>query len=222
MDSRVKRLIRSCPNIVSITLGNSTSVKADTLQLMGRYCHNVHTLQMGGMQSFPFMFDCDFSGMLGLRILSLYMTPLQSGSLNTIPNTVQHLQISHMDALQHDEFKKFLQDHSKLKSLSVNRCRHLNKSFASLIGTLPKLDVLELTGPEINDIGLKDMFQSNIQLRTLKLLNTQISDVTLEALSAGCLVIQRLDISNNTQITQLGVNALLRKKQFEQFTCNLY
>jgi hypothetical protein len=188
---------------------------------MGRYCRNVHTLQMGGMQSFPFMFDCDFSGMLGLRILSLYMTPLQSGSLNTVPKTVQHLQISHMDALQYDEFQEFLQDHSNLASLSVRRCRHLNQRFASLINALPKLDVLELTGPEINDAGLEDMFRTNIQLRTLKLCHTQISDATLEALAAGCLAVQCLDISDNAQITQLGVNALLRKKKFEQFICNL-
>lgn len=197
------------------------SVKADTLQLMGRYCHSVHTLQMGGMQSFPFMFNCDFSGMLGLRILSLYMTPLQSSSLNTIPITVKHLKISHMDALQHDEFETFLQGHSMLESLSVRRCRHLNKSFASLIGGLPKLDMLELAGPEINDDGLKDMFHSNVQLSTLKLCHTQISNATLEALATGRMVVQCLDISNNTQITQSGVDALLRKKKFEQFTCNL-
>ncbi|CAO3632870.1 unnamed protein product [Mucor fragilis] len=218
VDIRVRRLIKHCPNLSSIQLGQATSVKADTLQLMGKYCHNVHTLEMGGMQSFPFMFDCDFSGMLNLESLSLSTTPLQSASLNTVPQSISQLQISQMDALEHDDFASFLKHHQQLVSLSVRRCKHLNKGFASLIGHLPILDVLELSGPEIDDEGLKEMFNIPTQLKTLRLCHTQISDTTLEAIAAGCLVVQHLDIAQNTNVTQYGINLLLRKKQFRQLT----
>ncbi|CAO0796268.1 unnamed protein product [Mucor circinelloides] len=218
VDIRVRRLIKYCPNLSSIQLGQATSVKADTLQLMGKYCYNVQTLEMGGLQSFPFMFDCDFSGMLSLESLSLSTTPLQSASLNTIPRSISQLQISQMDALEHDEFARFLKHHQQLVSLSVRRCKHLNKDFATLIGHLPILDVLELSGPEIDDEGLKEMFNIPTQLKTLRLCHTQISDTTLEAIAAGCLVIQHLDIAQNTNVTQYGINSLLRKKQFQQLT----
>ncbi|KAI8638561.1 hypothetical protein BD408DRAFT_422874 [Parasitella parasitica] len=186
---------------------------------MGKYCHNVQILEMGGMQSFPFMFDCNFSGMLNLESLSLTTTPLQSASFGTIPNSICHLKIDQMDALEHDEFAEFLKCHQQLVSLSVRRCKHLSRGFAALIGQLPVLDVLELSGPEINDNGLKELFDIPTRLRTLKLCHTQISDKTLEALATGCLEVKHLDIAQNTNVTQHGINALMRKKRIEQLTC---
>ncbi|GAN09008.1 hypothetical protein MAM1_0237d08530 [Mucor ambiguus] len=218
VDIRVRRLIKHCPNLSSIQLGQATSVKADTFQLMGKYCHNVQILKMGSMQSFPFMFECDFSGMLSLESLSLCTTPLQSASLNTIPQSISQLQISQMDALEHDDFERFLKHHTQLVSLTVRRCKHLNKGFAALIGHLPVLDVLELSGPEIDDEGLKEMFNIPTQLKTLRLCHTQISDRTLEAIAAGCLVVQHLDVAHNTHVTQYGIDLLLRKKRFQQLT----
>ncbi|KAI8981589.1 hypothetical protein BDF20DRAFT_911864 [Mycotypha africana] len=221
VDMRVRKLIRYCPNLVSITLGQATSVKADTLQLMGRYCQNVHTLEMGGMISFPFMFDCDFSGMIGLRRLSLLTTPVQSTSLNTIPSSIRHLQIAQLDALQHGEFVTFLKQHPRLISLSVKRCRHINSDFAALILQLPKLSILELIGPEVNDESLKGFFDIPTQLHTLILRQTQITDATLRMFADGCLVVQNLDITNNAHVSQRGIDALLRKKKFEKISSNL-
>lgn len=218
VDVRVRRLIKHCPNISSIRLGQATSVKADTLQLMSKYCHNVQTLEMGGLQSFPFMFECDFSGMISLESLTLSTTPLQSASLDTMSNSLCHLKITQMDALEHCEFAKFLEHHQHLKSLSICRCKHLNKDFAALISQLPMLDVLELSGPEVDDDGLKDLFNIPTQFKSLRLCHTQISDTTLEAIAAGCLVVQHLDIAQNTNVTQYGINSLLRKKQFKKFT----
>ncbi|CEP12204.1 hypothetical protein [Parasitella parasitica] len=218
VDGRVRKMIKHCPNLTSIRLGHATSVKADTLQLIGRDCHNVQILEMGGMQSFPFMFDCNFSGMLSLESLSLTTTPLQSTSFGTIPSSICHLKIDQMDALEHDEFAEFLKRHQQLVSLSVRRCKHLNRGFAALIGHLPVLNVLELSGPEINDAGLKELFDIPTQLKTLTLCHTQISDTTLEALAAGCLKVQHLDIAQNTNVTQHGINALQRKKLIEKLT----
>ncbi|KAI7899811.1 uncharacterized protein BX663DRAFT_519591 [Cokeromyces recurvatus] len=222
VDMRVRRLIKHCPNMVRIRLGPTTSVKAETLQLMGRYCHHVHTLEMGGLQSFPFMFDCDFSGMLALKRLSLITTPLQANSLETIPNSIRHLQITQLDALYHDEFIQFLKHHPRLVSLSIHRCRHLNTAdLSAFIPCLPHLSVLELTGPEIGDDNVKGLFKIPIQLHTLKLSHTQISDQTLESLAFGSLTIQHLDISHNVNLTLQGLQFLLKRKKFKQLMTNL-
>ncbi|KAG2200587.1 hypothetical protein INT46_008717 [Mucor plumbeus] len=218
VDVRVRRLFKHCPNILSIQLGQATSVKADTLQLMGKYCHNVQTLEMGGLQSFPFMFECDFSGMISLKSLTLSTTPLQSISLNTMPTSLCHLEITQMDAIEYSELAEFLEHHQHIKSLSIRRCKHLNKDFATLISQLTMLDVLELSGPEVDDDGLKDVFNITTQFKSLKLCHTQISDTTLEAIAAGCLVVKHLDIAQNTNITQYGISSLLRKKQFKKLT----
>lgn len=218
VDIRVRKLIRYCPNVVTITLGHITSVKADTLQLMARYCRTVHTLQMGGIQSFPFMFDCDFSGMTGLRNLSLTTTPLQSSSLQTLPTSIRHLQLIQMDALQPNELTSFLERHCKLITLSIRRCKHITGNFAQLMKQLPLLKELEVSGPEVNDAALKGLFDIPAVLHTLRVCHTQITDSTLDALTNGRLVIHHLNISNNANITKIGIEALLRNNQFKGLT----
>lgn len=214
VDSRMRKVLAYCPNLDSIALGHTTSVKADTLKLMGKYCSSVHTLQMGSIQSFPFMFDCDFSGMLGLRNLSLSTTPLQSKSLQTLPKSIRHLQLIQMDALEHEELVNFFHQHPRLLTLSIRRCKHINSKIAQLIEELPRLKELELCGHEVNDLALNGCFDIPTTLHSLRICHTQISDTTLETLTNGLLVVQHLDISHNANITKYGVAALSRKKQF--------
>lgn len=216
VDVRVRKLIKYCPNIVTITLGHITSVKTDTLQLMARYCRTVHTLQMGGIQSFPFMFDCDFSGMTGLRNLSLTTTPLQTSSLQSLPTSIRHLQLIQMDSIQPTELSDFLNRHSKLITLSIRRCKHITSNFAQLMGQLPLLKELEVHGPEINDSALKGLFDIPAVLHTLRVCHTQITDSTLTALTNGRLVIHHLNISNNANITKVGIEELLRTKRLKK------
>ncbi|KAI7878359.1 uncharacterized protein EV154DRAFT_555480 [Mucor mucedo] len=215
VDVRVRKLIKYCPNIVTITLGHITSVKADTLQLMARYCRTVHTLQMGGIQSFPFMFDCDFSGMTGLRNLSLTTTPLQTSSLQSLPTSIRHLQLVQMDSIQLAELSDFLGRHSKLITLSIRRCKHITNNFAQLMAQLPLLKELEVYGPEINDSALRGLFDIPAVLHTLRICHTQITDSTLDALTNGRLVIHHLNISNNANVTKIGIEQLLRTKQLK-------
>lgn len=218
VDIRVRKLIKYCPNIVTITLGHITSVKADTLQLMARYCRTVHTLQMGGIQSFPFMFDCDFSGMTGLRSLSLTTTPLESSSLQSLPTSIRHLQLIQMDAIKPTELSNLLERHSELITLSIRRCKHITSNFAQLMVQLPLLKELEVHGPEINDTALKGLFDVPGVLHTLRVCHTQITDLTLDALTNGRLVIHHLNISNNANVTKTGVKELLRSKQLKKLT----
>ncbi|RCH83768.1 hypothetical protein CU098_004006, partial [Rhizopus stolonifer] len=215
IDMRMKKLIIHCPNLVKIKFGESTSVKADTLQLMGRYCHNVHTLEIGGMISFPFMFDCDFSGMTELQSLSLLTTPLQATSLDTIPFSIRHFCIAHMDAIRHEEFATFLKRHPQLISLSIRRCRYLNVDFAALLLSLTQLQKLELTGPDINDASMKGLFDVPMQLDTLRLCNTKITNKTLEALVRGRLVVQHLELDQNVHLSRSIIDILKKSQSME-------
>lgn len=215
VDIRVRKLIRYCPNIINITFGYSTSVKANTLQMMSKYCQKVQTLQMGGIQSFPFMLDCDFSGMTNLRHLSLTTTPIQSLSLQTLPVSIRQLQLVQMDALNHQELIYFIQHHPKLTSLSIQRCKLIHHAFAEIITQLPALNELELYGSHINDLSLTGLFHIPMTLNKLTLCYTQITDSTLDAIANGCLVVNHLNIiAHNQSITQFGIKSLLRKKQF--------
>ncbi|KAI9354002.1 hypothetical protein BD770DRAFT_429130 [Pilaira anomala] len=215
VDMRVRKLIRYCPNIINITFGYSTSVKANTLQMMSKYCQKVQTLQMGGIQSFPFMLDCDFSGMTNLRQLSLTTTPIQSLSLQTLPVSLRQLQLVQMDALNHQELIQFIQHHPKLTSLSIQRCKLIHQAFVDIITQLPGLNELELYGSHINDLSLTGLFHIPMTLNKLTLCYTQITDATLDAIANGCLVVNHLNIiAHNQSITQFGINCLLKKKQF--------
>jgi hypothetical protein len=164
------------------------------------------------------MFDCDFSNLKSLRRITLTSTPLQADSLHTLPNTVEHIEISQMDALVHSDLVKFLKSHVNLKTLKLSRCRHINKQFAELLTLVPALRSLELIGPGIDDKGLKELFDMPRALKLLRLHHTQISDETLESLANGCLNIEHLDISHNSQISQLGITRLLKQKETNRIT----
>lgn len=215
VDARVRKFIKHCPNVTSISFGHNTSVKAETIQLMGRCCKSVRDLEIGGIQSFPFMFDCDFSGMINLHSLTLTTTPLQSTSLQTLPLSIRHLNLIQMDALQHDELSEFLHHQPRLLTLSIRRCKHIKSKFNELVEKLPELNELGLYGLEVNDDALKGLFDLPVTINTVRLCHTQISNSTLEALTNGKLVIHHLDISNNANLTKYGLEPLLRKKQFK-------
>lgn len=218
VDARVRKFIKNCPNVTSLSFGQITSVKAETFQLLGRCCKNVRDLEIGGIQSFPFMFDCDFSGMISLRSLTLTTTPLQSAFLHTLPVSIRHLNLVQMDALQYDELSAFLQQQPHLWSLSIRRCKHIKSKFSKLVETLPELNELGLYGLEVNDDALKGLFDLPVTINTIKLCHTQISNCTLEAITNGKLVIHHLDISNNANLTKSGLESLLRKKKFKTVT----
>lgn len=218
VDARVRKFIKNCPNVTSLSFGQITSVKAETFQLLGRCCKNVRDLEIGGIQSFPFMFDCDFSGMISLRSLTLTTTPLQSASLHTLPVSIRHLNLVQMDALQYDELSAFLQQQPHLWSLSIRRCKHIKSKFSKLVEKLPELNELGLYGLEVNDDALKGLFDLPVTINTIKLCHTQISNCTLEAITNGKLVIHHLDISNNANLTKSGLESLLRKKKFKTVT----
>ncbi|KAI8094643.1 hypothetical protein BDF21DRAFT_448794, partial [Thamnidium elegans] len=216
VDTRVRRLIKYCPNITNIKFGQATSVKTDTLQLLGKYCQSVKTLQLGGIQSFPFMLDCDFSGMSSLSNLSLTATPIQYSSLQTIPASIRHLKLMQMDALYHEDLIQWTQTHRQLTFLSVGRCKHLSQKFVELVAELPYLTDLELYGTEINDTSLLGLFDIPIVLNTLSICHTQITDTTLQSLSNGRLAIDHLNIiDTNNSITEYGIHSLLKKKKFK-------
>lgn len=212
VDSRVRKLIKYCPNLLSIIFGPSTTVTASTFQLMGRRCNKVRTVELGGIQCFPFMFDCDFSGMKSLQQITLNSTPLQASSLKTIPPSIHYLNISSMDALEYDELVEFLKNHRNIRTLKLGQCRYINHNFSKLATLLPHLHTFELTGPEINDDAIEGLFDLPIRLYSLRICNTQITDKILGLLEDGCIKIKRLDLSGNTQISQTGLAWFLRKK----------
>jgi hypothetical protein len=186
--------------MIELKLGQITSVKAETLQLMGKYCHNIHTLEMGTIQSFPFMFECDFSGMIQLKSVQFLTTPLQSCSLQTLPNTIQHVTLSQLDAFKYNEFIEFLQHHQAIHTLSIRRCKFLNTNLKIILRLLPNLHTLELHGTDITDHSLRGVFDTCAHLKSLKLSSTQITTNTLKCINQGSISIDYLDISNNPNI----------------------
>ncbi|KAI8368760.1 hypothetical protein BD560DRAFT_490234 [Blakeslea trispora] len=220
IDVRMKRVILFCPNLIRIKLGDTTSVSANTLQLMGRFCNKVQSLEMGGMISFPFLFDCDFSGMTQLRSISLLTTPLQATSLTTLPSSIRQFSIANMDAIRPEELILFLKHHPQLVSLAIRRCRLLSVDFLPYLVLLSNLKTFELAGPDIHDANMKTIFDLSLKLHTLKLCRTRITHVTLEAFVTGQLIVQHLVLENNLDVSQYAINALLRERPNMKITVN--
>ncbi|KAI8379580.1 uncharacterized protein BYT42DRAFT_569291 [Radiomyces spectabilis] len=211
IDMRVSQLIRRCPNIRTMTLGHPTSVQPDTIGLIAKYCRKLHTFNIGGLESWPFMLECDFSGLKQLHTIHFSTTPLMAHSLYTLPTrTLRHVCLEKMDALTVDELRIFLKNRPNIETLAILHCRRLTKDLGTVISSKigGTLDQLELAGSQITDDNIRRMFQEQGHLSVLRLHRTWITDATLEAIRTGRLFIKHLDISYNKHITNEAVKAL--------------
>lgn len=189
IDMRASRLVKCCPNIVEMTLGHPTTLKTETIQEITKYNTKLHTLWMGGIDSYPFMLDCDFSGLAQLQHVTLKTTPLLASAFMTLPQRkLKSMRLIQMDAVTPKELLEFCQTHPRLQSLSIVSCRDL---FTMELGnTLSKLltphhsaaclelQQIELEGQMINDKNLSEFFDNvpkGTKLRKLKLTDTSIT-----------------------------------------------
>ncbi|CEP14364.1 hypothetical protein [Parasitella parasitica] len=190
IDMRASKLVKCCPNIVEMTLGHPTTLKTETIQEITKYNTKLHTLWMGGIDSYPFMLDCDFSGLSQLQHVTLKTTPLLISALMTLPQKkLKSMKLIQMDAITPQELLDFCRSHPRLQSLTIVNCRNLFN--AELGYTLAKLLTphhpaaclelmqIELEGLLINDKQLFDLF--NIVPKGTKLKKLKLSDTSITA-----------------------------------------
>ncbi|KAI7898185.1 uncharacterized protein BX663DRAFT_490322 [Cokeromyces recurvatus] len=195
IDMRAHRLIRCCPNIVKMTLGHPTTLKTETIQDIAKYNTKLHTLSMGGLESFPFMLDCDFSRLRELQHVVLKTTPLLSSAFMTLPkDKLKSIRLIQMDAIKPDELLLFCQLHPNLQLLAIENCKalfteELGEVLAKLLiphkyTACSKLRQIELVGRQVTDESLTAFFKNipqRTQLYKLKLFNTSVTSKFLNS-----------------------------------------
>ncbi|KAI9473671.1 MAG: hypothetical protein EXX96DRAFT_578884 [Benjaminiella poitrasii] len=215
IDMRAHRLIRCCPNIVEMTLGHPTTLKKETIQEIAIYNTKLHTLSMGGLESFPFMLDCDFSGLSELQHVTLKTTPLLSSSFMTLPHDkLKSIRLIQMDAVKPDELLLFCQHHPHLQLLAIENCKalmtdELGKALATILtphdsAACLELKQIELVGHQVTDTTLTALF-SNVpkgtRLYKLKLCNTSVTPQLINPIlqhdSSIQLRVEKLELLNN-------------------------
>ncbi|KAK4509111.1 uncharacterized protein ATC70_007461 [Mucor velutinosus] len=189
IDMRASKLVKCCPNIVEMTLGHPTTLKTETIREITKYNTRLHTLCMGGIDSYPFMLDCDFSGLAQLQHVTLKTTPLLASAFMTLPpRKLKSMNLVQMDAVTHQELLDFCQTHPRLQCLTISNCRdlltlELGNTLAKLLtphhpAACLELRTIELEGQQINDQTLFDFFNNvprGTKLRKLKLTDTSIT-----------------------------------------------
>lgn len=217
IDMRAHRLMRCCPNIVQMTLGHPTTLKSETIREIAKYNTKLHTLSMGGIESFPFMLECNFSQLHQLQHVTLTTTPLLASSFMTLPaKKLKSMRLVQMDAVTPQELLAFCQSHPKLQSLSIVNCRALNSP--ELGHVLAKvltmhdplanheLHTIELVGPQMTDENLNPLFQNvpkGSRLKHLKLQDTHITKALMVFCPHQYLQIENLELVNNHNL-QVG------------------
>ncbi|CAO3631382.1 unnamed protein product [Mucor hiemalis] len=210
IDMRAHRLIRCCPNIREMTLGHPTTLKTETIREIAKYNKRLHTLSMGGIESFPFMLECDFAGLQQLQHVTLKTTPLLATSFMTLPKILKSIRLIQMDAITPSELLLFCQGHSKLQSLAIVNCRvmtdNLGEALAKLITpheplACLELQEIELVGQQITDDNLNALFSrvpKGTRLKSLRLYNTSVTKSLFVFAGHQCnLKINHLDLINN-------------------------
>lgn len=204
VDMRAHKLIRHCPNLLSVAFGHPTSVRPHTVRMMAQYCQKLHTLQLGGLESFPFMLDCDFSGMTSLKTVEIYTTPLTPATLHTLPRTLEKFRLVRVDSIDTAELARFLSNRkATLQSVVIDTCRHIPQlqKVVDILRPLQYLRELELSGPNVTDEVLEGLEDLPLCLDTLSFCNTHITSQALQRLSAGRLTVRHLGLSRNPFIS---------------------
>lgn len=214
---RAHLLMRCCPNIVEMTLGHPTTLKPETIQGITKYNSKLHTLSMGGIDSYPFMLECDFSGLAKLQHVTLKTTPLLSSAFMTLPSlTLKSIRLVKMDSMKPEEFLLFCQTHKNLESIVIDNCRNLliddlGKTLANLMNSkyLVDLKTIELVGHQITNQLLSHFFNYvtvGTRLDTLTLVNTSITkefmDPILSSGSCYYLHVNHLNLKDNRYLSQ--------------------
>ncbi|KAG2218480.1 hypothetical protein INT45_011661 [Circinella minor] len=213
INMRAHKLIKHCPNLVSVTLGHPTSVKPSTILMMARHCKKLHSLQIGGLESHPFMLETNFSSLNSLKHVDINTTPLTSSSLNSLPLTLERIRLIKLESINDQDFITFIKGREEtLKSLAIIRCLRFKGNIVHLLETLEHLEQLELVGENINDKTIEGLFDLPFTLKSLRLFDTQITEKTISALAAGRLKVHYLDISNNSLLTDEIIKPLLLKR----------
>ncbi|KAI8883389.1 hypothetical protein K501DRAFT_314422 [Backusella circina FSU 941] len=193
VDPKAHRLMARCPYIESVCLGHPTTLKTETIKKIAKYNTSLRSLSMGGIESFPFMLECDFSGLLQLEHVTLTTTPLLPASFMTLTNNITSLTLVHVETLTSDTLLAFCQSHSRLRSLVIENCRALAPDLGRVLCQLiinrqdnpyycHKLKNIELTGHCIDNEIVKTLFfevPKGTRLDRLTLSNTLFTSIDL-------------------------------------------
>lgn len=210
IDMRAHRLIRCCPNTTEMTLGHPTTLKSETIREIARYNKRLHTLSMGGIESFPFMLECDFAGLKQLQHVTLKTTPLLSASFMTLPSRLKSIRLIQMDAVTPSELLVFCQAHTQLQSLAIVNCKAMVGNIGEVLAKLItlhdssaclELQEIELVGHQISDENLSALFNrvpKGTRLKSLKLYDTSVTKSLKAFHSQQCMLkIENMILSNN-------------------------
>ncbi|KAI9255216.1 hypothetical protein BDA99DRAFT_562483 [Phascolomyces articulosus] len=213
IDMRAHKLIKHCPNLLSVTLGHPTSVKPSTIMMMARHCKKLHSLQIGGLESHPFMLECNFSRLHSLKRVDIHTTPLTGPSLNSLPLGLERVRLVKLDGLEDDDLITFTNQRKEtLKSLAIIRCIRFKGPIVDVLTPLIHLEQLELVGETIDDKRMEGLFDLPFTLKSLRLCDTQITEKSVSSLAAGQLKVHHLDISHNSLLTDECVRPLLLQR----------
>jgi hypothetical protein len=217
IDMRAHRLMRCCPHIVEMTLGHPTTLKSETIREIAKYNNRLHTLSMGGIESFPFMLECDFSRLYQLQHVTLKTTPILASSFMTLPSRkLKSMRLIQMDAVTPQELLMFCQSHPKLQSLTIVNCKALGRpelgEVLAKVLTMHdplanhELNTVELMGPQITDESLNALFEKvpkGARLKRLKLANTNVTrNLMVFQTHQNCLQVENLELVNNHYLQQ--------------------
>jgi hypothetical protein len=190
VDPKAHRLMQRCPYIESVCLGHPTTLKSETISKIAKYNTSLRSLSMGGLESFPFMLECDFSGLLQLEHVTLTTTPLLPASFMTLPN-LKSLTLVRVETIKSNMLLAFCQSHPRLRSLVIDNCRALTPGLGQVFVKLLTKDspyychalkVIGLSGHCIDNLTLNTLFfdvPRETRIEKLTLSNTSLTSMDL-------------------------------------------
>eukprot|EP00118_Oscarella_pearsei_P012154 m.86967 g.86967 ORF g.86967 m.86967 type:complete len:805 (+) comp36521_c0_seq1:152-2566(+) len=188
-DVALKTMGRACPELNYVSAVDCPKVTDHALKALGG-CRNIRVLNVA---------DCVRLTDAGVR----HIIEGSSGAKLREINLTNCIRVSDVTLL------RLSQKCHRLTYASFCFCEHISDAGVELLGNLPSLISLDLTGCNIGDQALAALGQNSLNLKDLNISEcVQITDMGLQKFCTNCQNLESLDISNCYNLTDGAIQTV--------------
>ncbi|XP_062522384.1 F-box and leucine-rich repeat protein 13-like [Corticium candelabrum] len=187
-DIALKMISRGCPDLSHICFIDCAKLTDQSLKALGS-CKGVRVLNVA---------DCVRLSDSGIR----QVVEGSSGSKLQEVNLTNCVRISDVTLL------RIAQKCHRLTYISLCFCEHITDAGVELLGTLPSLLSIDLTGCNIGDQGIASLGTSSSFLDLNIAECSQITDIGLQKFCSNCVSLERIDMTGCHNLTDSGIQNL--------------
>jgi F-box/leucine-rich repeat protein 13 len=213
-DRSVRALAHHSKKLRTLKIENNSVVTDTSLRVLGRGCRDLQLLHLAGCSRLSDKGLVELKRLKRLQVLNiadctrvsdLGVRHIMEGASSSV---LRELNLTNCQKLSDISLLRLTPGCPALTHLSLSYCEHISDTGVELLGKLPHLYSLDLTGCGITDHGVASL-HNNPRLRHLGL--AELPDITDDGIKRMCCelaLLESLDISECELISSLALQAI--------------